>query len=61
MSVHHLAVNMQHSSFLVRDVIEAGFETNPERGWRFALLDIPKHLFSQVTAAAGRAISVSLP
>jgi hypothetical protein len=67
MRVHHPAVipnatiYMERSSFLVRNVIEAGFETHPERGRRFALLDIPKHLFSQATAAAGRAISVSLP
>jgi hypothetical protein len=39
MRVHHPAVNMQRSSFLVRDVIESGFETNPERGRRFALLN----------------------
>jgi hypothetical protein len=34
--------------------IEADFDTMPEERRRFALLNIPRHLFSEVTAAAAR-------
>ena len=34
--------------------IEADFETLPEQRRRFALLNIPRHLFSEATAAAAR-------
>jgi hypothetical protein len=34
--------------------IEADFETLPEERRRFALLNIPRHLFSEATAAAAR-------
>ena len=34
--------------------IEADFETLPDKGRRFALLNIPRHLFSEATAATAR-------
>ena len=34
--------------------IEADFETLPEERRRFALMNIPRHLFSEATAAAAR-------
>jgi hypothetical protein len=34
--------------------IEADFETLPEERRRFALLNIPRHVFSEATAAAAR-------
>ena len=34
--------------------IEADFETIPEKRRRFALLNIPRHLFSEAPAAAAR-------
>jgi hypothetical protein len=34
--------------------IEADFETIPEERRRFAILNIPRHLFSEATAAAAR-------
>jgi hypothetical protein len=34
--------------------IEADFEMMPEEQRRFALLNIPRHLFSEATAAAAR-------
>jgi hypothetical protein len=34
--------------------IGADFETLPEEGRRFALLSIPRHLFSESTASAAR-------
>ena len=34
--------------------IEADFEALPEERRRFALLNIPRHLFSEATAAAAR-------
>ena len=34
--------------------IEADFDTFPEERRRFALLNIPRHLFSEATAAATR-------
>jgi hypothetical protein len=33
---------------------EADFETVPEERRRFALINIPRHLFSEATAAAAR-------
>ena len=34
--------------------IEADFEALPEERRRFALLNVPRHLFSEATAAAAR-------
>jgi hypothetical protein len=34
--------------------VEADFETLPEHQRRFAILHIPKHLFSEATGAAAR-------
>ena len=37
-----------------RIFIEADFEKLPEKRRRFAILNIPRHLFSEATAAAAR-------
>jgi hypothetical protein len=34
--------------------IEADFETHPEERRRFAILNIPRHQFSEATGAAAR-------
>jgi hypothetical protein len=36
------------------DFIEADFETLPEERRRFAILNIPRHQFSEATGAAAR-------
>ena len=41
--------------------IEADFETVPEERRRFALVKIPRHLFSEATAAAARHATKSGP
>ena len=44
-------VEIYASEETVEIFIEADFETFPEEGQRFALLNIPRHLFSEATAA----------
>jgi hypothetical protein len=36
------------------NLIEGDFETHPEECRRFALLNMPRHLFSEATATAAR-------
>ena len=47
-------VEIYASDAAVEIFIEADFETLPEERRRFALLNIPRHLFSKATAAAAR-------
>jgi hypothetical protein len=47
-------VQIYASEETVEIFIEADFETLPEERRRFALLNIPRHLFSEATAATAR-------
>ena len=47
-------VEIYASEETVEISIEADFETLPEERRRFALLNIPRHLFSEATAVAAR-------
>jgi hypothetical protein len=47
-------VEIYASEETVEIFIEADFETLPEERRRFAVLNIPRHLFSEATAAAAR-------
>ncbi len=47
-------VEIYPSEETVEIFIEADLETLPEERRRFALLNIPRHLFSEATAAAAR-------
>ena len=47
-------VEVYASEETVEIFIEADFGTHPEERRRFALLKIPRHLFSEATAAAAR-------
>ena len=47
-------VEIYASEETVEICIEADFETLPEERRRFALVNIPRHLFSEATAAAAR-------
>jgi hypothetical protein len=47
-------VEIYASEETVEIFIEADFETHPEERRRFALLNLPRHLFSEATAAAAR-------
>jgi hypothetical protein len=47
-------VEIHSSEETVEIFIEADFETLPEERRRFAILNIPRHLFSEATAAAAR-------
>jgi hypothetical protein len=47
-------VEIHASEETVEIFIEADFEMLPEERRRFALLNIPRHLFSEATAAAAR-------
>jgi hypothetical protein len=49
-----IRVEMHSSEETVEIFIEADFETVPQRGRRFAILNIPRHLFSEATAASAR-------
>ena len=42
------------SEEFVEIYLEADFETLPQERRRFALLNIPRHMFSEATAAAAR-------
>ena len=47
-------VEIYHSDDTVEIFIAVDFETIPEEHRRFALLNIPRHLFSEAIAAAAR-------
>ena len=47
-------VEIHSSEETVEIFIEADFETHPQERRRFAILSIPRHLFSEATAAAAR-------
>jgi hypothetical protein len=47
-------VEIHSSDEIVEIFIEADFETLPEGRRRFAILNIPRHLFSEATASAAR-------
>jgi hypothetical protein len=47
-------VEIHSSEETVEIFIEADSETRPEERRRFALLNIPRHLFSEATASAAR-------
>ena len=47
-------VEIYASKETVEILIEADLETHPEERRRFALLNIPRHLFSEGTAGAAR-------
>ena len=47
-------VEIYASEETVEIFVEADFDTLPEERRRFALLNIPRHLFSEATAAAAR-------
>ena len=49
-----IRVEIYASEETVEIFIEADFETMPEERRRFALLNIPRHLFSEATAATAR-------
>ena len=49
-----IRVEIHSSEETVEIFIEADFETLPEERLRFAILNIPRHLFSEATAAAAR-------
>jgi hypothetical protein len=52
-------VEMHSSDEIVEIFIEADFETVPEGRRRFAILNIPRHLFSAATAASARRAATS--
>ena len=52
-------VEIHSSEETVEIFIEADFETLPEGRRRFAILNIPRHLFSEATAAAARRVANS--
>ena len=47
-------VEIHASEETIEIFIEADFETLSDKGRRFALLNIPRHLFSEATAATAR-------
>ena len=47
-------VEIYASEETVEIFVEADFDTLPEERRRFALLNIPRHLFSEATAATAR-------
>jgi len=49
-----IRVEIFSSEEIVEIFVEADFETLPEERRRFALLNIPRHRFSEATAAAAR-------
>jgi len=54
-------VEIYASEETVEIFIEADFETLPKQRRRFALLNIPRHLFSEATASAVRRATKSRP
>jgi hypothetical protein len=49
-----IRVDIYSSEETIEIFIEADFEALPKERRRFALLNIPRHLFSEATAAAAR-------
>jgi hypothetical protein len=49
-----IRVEIHSSDEIVEIFIEADSETHPQERRRFALLNIPRHLFSEATAASAR-------
>ena len=49
-----IRVDIYTSEETIEIFIEADFETLPKERRRFALIGIPRHLFSEATAAAAR-------
>jgi hypothetical protein len=49
-----IRVEIYASEETVEIFIEADFETMPEDRRRFALVNVPRHLFSEATAATAR-------
>jgi len=47
-------VEIHSSEETIEIFIQADFETLPEERRRFAILNIPRHVFSEATAAAAR-------
>jgi hypothetical protein len=47
-------VDIYPSEETIEIFVEADFETLPEGRRRFAILNIPRHLFSEASAAAAR-------
>jgi hypothetical protein len=47
-------VEVHASEETIEIFTEADFDTTPEERRRFALLNLPRHLFSEATAAAAR-------
>ena len=57
-----IRVDIHASDETVEIFVEADFETHAEEGRRFALLNIPRHLFSEASGKAARHPSAtSLP
>jgi len=54
-------VEIHTSDETVEIFVEADFETLPEERRRFALLNLPRHLFSEATAAAARRATNARP
>ena len=54
-------LEIHSSDEIVEIFIEADSETHPEERRRFAILNIPRHLFSEATAAAARRAAKSRP
>ena len=52
-------VEIHSSDEIVEIFIEADSETHPQERRRFALLNIPRHLFSEATAASARRAAIS--
>jgi hypothetical protein len=52
-------VEIHSSEETVEIFIEADFETLPQERRRFAILNIPRHLFSKATAVAARRVAKS--
>jgi hypothetical protein len=52
-------VEIHSSEETVEILIEADFETLPQERRRFAILSIPRHLFSKATAASARRVAKS--
>ena len=50
-------VEIHSSEETVEIFIEADFETLPEERRRFALINIPRHLFSEATAAGAQRVA----
>lgn len=49
-----IRVEIHSSEETVEIFVEADSQTHPEERRRFALLNIPRHMFSEATAAAAR-------